>query len=165
MDEASNALVDRIGTIWSNCPLKPEWKLEDSYVSVENSCVDYGEEEFTLGRPHPAIDPSIRKPEILREAADPEVAVILLDFILTPPGHMDPTGYVLDDIRMAQEMAEAENRHLIFIASVLGTTADLQDLCKQRRQLEGAGVIVCQSNYRAAVLAGEIIRQKKERDE
>ena len=162
MDEAANAMIPRIGAIWSNCPIQPEWKLEDSYVSKDNSCVDYGEEEFTLGRPHPAIDPSIRKPAILREAMDPEVAVIVLDFILTPPGHMDPTGYVLDDVKMAQQVAEAEGRHLTFIASVLGTTADLQDKNKQERQLREAGVIVCQTNYRAAVLASEIIRQIKE---
>ena len=90
--------------------------------------------------------------------------MITMDFILTPPGHMDPTGYVLEDVKMAQQMAEAEGRHLIFIASVLGTTADLQDMAVQRRQLKNAGVIVCQTNYRAAVLAGEIIRQKKEMD-
>ena len=162
MDEAANAMIPRIGTIWSNCPIQPEWKLEDSYISKDNSCVDYGEEEFTLGRSHPAIDPSIRKPAILREAMDPEVAVIVLDFILTPPGHMDPTGYVLDDVKMAQQVAEAEGRHLTFIASVLGTTADLQDKNKQERQLREAGVIVCQTNYRAAVLASEIIRQIKE---
>lgn len=162
MDEAANAMIPRIGTIWSNCPINPEWKLEDSYVSRENACVDYGEEEFTLGRPHPAIDPSIRKPAILREAMDPEVAVIVLDFILTPPGHMDPTGFVIDDIKMAQQMAESEGRHITFIASVLGTTADFQDKNKQERQLREAGVIVCQTNYRAAVLASEIIRQIKE---
>lgn len=165
MDEAANAMIPRIGTIWSNCPIQPEWKLEDSYVSRENACVDYGEEEFTLGRPHPAIDPSIRKPAILREAMDPEVAVILLDFILTPPGHMDPTGFVIDDIKMAQQMAESEGRHITFIASVLGTTADFQDKNKQERQLRDAGVIVCQTNYRAAVLASEIIRQIKEQGE
>lgn len=164
MDEATHAMLSRVGRINSNCPVRPEWQLEDSYTSVENTIIDYGEEEFTLGRPHPAIDPGVRKPAILREAMDPEVAVILLDFILTPPGHMDPTGFVLDDIRMAQQMAEADDRHLIFIASVLGTTADLQDLRRQQRQLEEAGVIVCQTNFRAAVLAGEIIRQKKEMD-
>ena len=162
MDEATNAIVNRVQPIYSNCPVRPEWKLTDSYVSIENTCIDYGEEEFTLGRPHPAIDPSIRKPAILKEAMDPEVAVILLDFILTPPGHMDPTGYVLEDIKLARQMAQMEGRHITFIASVLGTTADLQDLRKQQRQLEDAGVIVCQTNYRAAVLAGEIIRQKKE---
>ncbi|MCR5741138.1 MAG: CoA-binding protein [Gammaproteobacteria bacterium] len=164
MDEATHAMLDRVGPIYSNCPLRPEWKLEDSYVSKENSIVDYGEEEFTLGHPHPAIDPSVRKPAILKEAADPEVAVIMLDFILTPPGHPDPTGYVLDDIRMAQQMAEMEGRHIIFIASVLGTTADLQDINVQKKQLEDNGVIVCQTNYRASILAGEIIRLKKEMD-
>ena len=164
MDEAAHAMLDQVGTIYSNCPLKPEWKLEDSHVSRENTIVDYGEEEFTMGRPHPAIDPGVRRPAILREAMDPETAVILLDFILTPPGHMDPAGYVLEDIRMAREMAEAEGRYLIFIASVLGTTADLQDLNLQKKKLKEAGVIVCQTNYRAAVLAGEIIRQKKELD-
>lgn len=162
MDEATHAMISRVGRINSNCPIQPEWQLADSYTSVENTIIDYGEEEFTLGRPHPAIDPGVRQPAILREAADPEVAVILLDFILTPPGHMDPTGYALGDIKLAQEMAGAEGRHLIFIASVLGTTADLQDKHKQEQQLREAGVIVCQTNYRAAVLAGEIIRQKKE---
>ena len=89
---------------------------------------------------------------------------MLLDFILTPPGHPDPAGYLLEDIRLAQQMAENEGRHIIFIASVLGTTADLQDLRQQQQKLEQAGVIVCQTNYRAAVLAGAIIRLKKERD-
>ena len=103
MDEAANAMIPRIGTIYSNCPIRSDWKLEDSYVSRENTCVDYGEEEFTLGRPHPAIAPGIRKPAILKEAMD-----------------------------------------------------------KQERQLREAGVIVCQTNYRAAVLASEIIRQIKE---
>lgn len=162
MDEAANAMIPRIGAVYSNCPIQPEWKLADSYTSKENTCVDYGEEEFTLGRPHPAIDPSIRKPAILREAMEPEVAVIVLDFILTPPGHMDPTGYVLDDIKMAQQMADKAGRHIIFVASVLGTTADLQDKHKQEKQLAEAGVIVCQTNYRAAVLASEMIKKKKE---
>ena len=165
MDEAMQALAPKIGPVWSNCPLKEEWRLPDSQKSRENTCIDYGEEEFTRGRPHPAIDPGVRRPAILREAADPETAVILLDFILTPPGHMDPAGYVLEDIRAAQAQAEAAGRHLIFVASVLGTSADLQDLNGQCQKLREAGVLVCKTNERAAALAGEIIRQKKEMDE
>lgn len=164
MDEAMQALVPKVGAVWSNSPLKEEWRLPDSQKSVENTCIDYGEEEFTLGRPHPAIDPGVRRPAVLREAADPETAVILLDFILTPPGHKDPAGYVLEDIRAAQAQAEASGRHLIFVACVLGTTADLQDLDAQCQKLREAGVLVCKTNERAAALAGEIIRQKKERD-
>lgn len=164
MDEAMHAMYDEIGDVWSNCPLNPEYQLKDSYQSVENTVIDYGEEEFTLGRPHPAIDPGIRKPAVLREAADPEVAVICLDFILTPPGHPDPAGFLLDDIKKAQKMAEKRKGKLVFIASVLGTTADFQDIRAQEQKLREAGVIVCSSNARAARLAGKIIRLKGEKD-
>ena len=93
-DEVMRVMQDKIGGINSNCPVSPELMLKDSYVSVGNTVIDYGEEEFTLGRPHPVIDPTVRQPAILREAQDPETAVILLDFIMTPPGHMDPAGFI-----------------------------------------------------------------------
>lgn len=164
MDEAMHAMYDEIGDVWSNCPLNPDYRLEDSYKSVENTVIDYGEEEFTLGRPHPAIDPSIRKPAVLREASDPDVAVICLDFILTPPGYPDPAGYLVEDIKKAQQMARDRGGKLVFIASVLGTTADFQDIRIQEQELRDAGVIVLNSNARAAKLAGKIIRLKEERD-
>lgn len=164
MDEAMHAMYDEIGDVWSNCPLNKEFQLPDSYQSIENTVIDYGEEEFTLGRPHPAIDPGIRKPAILREASDPEVAVICLDFILTPPGHPDPAGYLIEDIQKAQEMARDRGGKLVFISSVLGTTADFQNIRVQEQELRDAGVIVCTSNARAARLAAKIIRLKGERD-
>lgn len=162
MDEAMRAMWDATGGIWSNAPLHKQWQLADSHRSLEHTCIDYGEEEFTLGRPHPAIDAGVRKPAILREAADPTVAVIALDFILTPPGHMDPAGFVLEDIRKAQQMAAQRGGKLVFIASVLGTTADFQDIRQQQKKLADAGVIVCSTNYRASQLAGEIVRLRKE---
>ncbi len=164
MDEAMHALIPKTGPIYSNCPLREAWTLTDSHQSRENTCIDYGEEEFTLGRPHPAIDPGVRRPAIPREADDPETAVILLDFILTPPGHMDPVGYLIDDILKARKKAKAQGRHLAFVASVLGTDADFQNVGVQRKKLADAGGLVCSTNHRAALLAGEIIRQKKERD-
>ena len=98
------------------------------------------------------------------EASDPEVAVICLDFILTPPGHPDPAGYLVEDIKKAQQMARDRGGKLVFIASVLGTTADFQDIRVQEQELRDAGVIVLNSNARAAKLAGKIIRLKEERD-
>lgn len=163
-DEAMRIMQEKIGGIFSNCPLSPELMLKDSYHSTENTCIDYGEEEFTLGRPHPVIDISVRKPAVLREANDPETAVILLDFILTPPGNMDPAGAVLGDIKKAMTMAKQRGGRLVVVASVLGTDADLQDVNVQRQKLRDAGVYVCQTNCRAAMLAGEIIRLKNEVD-
>ena len=161
LDEAMRAMWDAAGGIWSNAPLSPEWKLPQDSPSREHTAIDYGEEEFTLGRPHPAIDASIRRPAILKEAADPSVAVIVLDFILTPPGHIDPCGYVVPDILKAQEIAKARGGKLVFIASVLGTTADWQDIKKQEKELREAGVLVCRTNYRAALLASEIIQLRR----
>jgi hypothetical protein len=158
------AMSVKIGGINSNCPLSPELRLADSFKSIGNTVIDYGEEEFTLGRPHPVIDPNVRKPAIMREANDPETALILLDFILTPPGHMDPVGFILDDIKKAQDLAQFRGGKIVFVASVLGTDADLQNVKVQRKKLCEAGVYVCKTNYRAGLLAGEIIRLKNERD-
>ncbi len=163
MDEAMRAMIPVIGPIRSNAPLDPRLKLEDSYKSVKNCCVDYGEEEFTLGRPHPAIDPSVRKAELMREARDEEVAVIVLDFILTPPGHMDPAGDIIPEIKKAQRLAAEQGRKIVFIASVLGTDADLQNKREQNRKLSEAGVIVCKTNNTASLLAARIIKLQGER--
>jgi succinyl-CoA synthetase alpha subunit len=162
-DEVMRAMSVKIGGINSNCPLSPELRLAGSFKSVGNTIIDYGEEEFTLGRPHPVIDPNVRKPAIMREARDPETAVILLDFILTPPGHMDPAGFILEDIKKAQDLALSRGGRIAFVASVLGTGADLQNVNVQREKLSNAGVYVCKTNYRAGLLAGEIIRLKNER--
>lgn len=158
MDEAMRAMSQEVGDIYSNAPLEERLRLSDSTVTKENSCIDYGEEEFTQGRPHPAIDPSIRKPFILKEAEDKEVAVMILDFILTPPGHMDPCGYVLEDVKRAMRKAEEDGRKLVVIAVVLGTDADIQNKSEQVRKMEEAGVIVAKTNYSAALIASEIVK-------
>ena len=163
-DEAMTTMQQKIGGIHSNCPLSPEFRLEDSFVSVGNTVIDYGEEEFTRGKPHPTLEPSMRLPAIVKEGNDPETAVILLDFILTPPEHIDPAGVTLQAIRTAMESAEKRGGKIAVVASVLGTDADLQNVDLQREKLRDAGVYVCQSNRQAAQLAAEIIRQKKERD-
>jgi succinyl-CoA synthetase alpha subunit len=163
-DEVMRAMSVKIGGIHSNCPLSPELRLADSFKSEGNAVIDYGEEEFTLGRPHPVIDPNVRRPAIMREAEDPETAVILLDFILTPPGHMDPAGFIIRDIKKAQDLAGSRGGKIAFVASVLGTDADLQNVGVQREKLREAGVYVCKTNYRAGLLAGEIIRLKNEGD-
>jgi succinyl-CoA synthetase alpha subunit len=161
-DEALRTLNDKIGGVYSNIPVSPEWTLKDSGVSVKNTVIDYGEEEFTKGRPHPVIDPSVRLPAILREASDPETAVLLLDFVLTPPGPKDSAGPVIEEIKKARELVRSRGGELAVVASVCGTNLDIQKLDKQEAALKEAGVYVCMSNYKAALLAGEIIRNKME---
>ena len=60
-------------------------------------------------------------------------------------------------------MARERGGKLVFIASLLGTTADYQDIRLQEKKLRDAGAIVCRTNYRAALLASEIIRLIREK--
>ena len=163
-DEVMQTMQPVIGGIHSNCPLSPELRLEDSRVSVGNTVVDSGEEEFTRGRPHPTLEPTMRLPLIAKEGEDPETAVILLDFILTPPEHIDPAGVTLPVLTKAMEAARARGGKIAVVCSVLGTDADLQNADAQRQKLRDAGVYVCRSNRQAGQLAAKIIQMKKERD-
>ena len=107
----------------------------------------------------------MRVPGIVKEGADPETAVMLMDFILTPAANIDPVGTSIQAIRDAMEAARTRGGRLAVVASVLGTDADLQNVTLQRKKLQDAGVYVCKSNRQAAQLAGEIVRLKKERDQ
>lgn len=159
-EEAMVVMSKTIGDIYSNAPLTPNLKLPVSSVSVANSVVDYGDEEFTKGRPHPDFDPEPRGLGILREAKDPETAVILLDFIIGPGVHCNPVGAIIADIREAMNIVKQRNGKLSVVATVCGTEDDPQKRSSQEAMLRDAGVYVCPSNYQAALLVGEIIKSK-----
>jgi FdrA protein len=115
-----------------------------------------GSEEYTVGRPHPMIDYTLRKQRIIREGADSKTAVILLDVVLGYGSHADPAGELVPPITEARAAASKEGRHLSFVASIVGTDLDHQGLHKQQKRLEDAGVIVMPSNAQAARLAALI---------
>jgi FdrA protein len=137
-----------------------KWLLKDPGKSIKNTVIDYGEEEFTQGRPHPTIEPGVRNSAILKEASDPETAVILLDFVLTPPGPKDPAKAAIAEVKKAQELVRARGGELAVVASVCGTNSDIQNAEKQEDALREAGVFVCSSNFKAALLAGKIIQYR-----
>jgi FdrA protein len=72
--------------------------------------------------------------------------------------HPDPAGACLEAIGQVKAAAKKRGGHLSVVASVTGTPADPQGLLAQASRLEGAGVIVMPSNYRAVLLTLEIIR-------
>jgi FdrA protein len=143
--------------IYSNAPLDKHFKMKDSTRSEGNVAVDLGEEEFTVGRPHPMIDNDLRMRRIMQEAADPSVAVIMLDVVIGYGAHPDPATELTEAIRKAIALAKAANRELIFVASVTGTEQDPQGLTRTTEILQAAGVNVMKSNAMASRLAGYII--------
>src|SRR6266699_3272706 len=77
--------------VYSNIPLKPEWRLvEDGQRAQAHYAIDFGADEYTRGRPHPMIDPSLRLKRLQVEASNTIVGVILLDIVLGYCSHPDP---------------------------------------------------------------------------
>jgi succinyl-CoA synthetase alpha subunit len=143
--------------VYSNAPFPGGVTLFDSTKSCEHTAVDLGEEEFTVGRPHPMIDNDLRTRRILQEARDPDVAVIMLDVVLGYGAHPDPASELAQAVGEAQRLARGEGRELLFVASVTGTEEDPQNLSQTISTLEHAGIIVCDSNSAAARLTALLV--------
>ena len=111
---------------------------------------------FTRGRPHPMIDHRLRNERILKEAADPQVAVILLDVVLGYGAHPDPAAEMIPVIEAARARAAKKKRRIAFVGFVCGTSADPQDLVAQERALTKAGMLLATSNAEAVRLAAAI---------
>jgi FdrA protein len=118
--------------------------------------LDLGDDEYTVGRPHPMIDPRLRNEHIVATAAEPGVAVILLDVVLGFGSHPDPADALAPAIADAMALATSSGRHLLVVASVCGTELDPQGLARQERILAQTGVMLESSNARAAMLAAAI---------
>ena len=125
--------------------------------SAEHQFIDFGNDEYTRGRAHPMIDPTLRNRAIVEAGADPRVAVLLLDVILGLGSHPDPAGATVPAIREAQAQASADGRELVVLAHVVGTDLDAQGLARQESTLRHAGVHVLASNYHAAVAASLLV--------
>jgi FdrA protein len=162
--EAMYILKEYVGDIYSNTPLKEEYRLDNPWTSRENTIVDLGGSEFTEGRPHPMIDPSIRVSRIAEEARDPEVAVIMLDFILGYGSHSDPVGAHLDALKRAIESSRSSGRELIVLAHIVGTDSDPQNMLLQREILERLGVVVLPTNAMMALAAAMITMGRADKE-
>lgn len=70
------------------------------------------------------IDPSYRIERILQEGRDPEVGVLLLDFVLGFGANPDPIAETLPALLQVKREAQQSGRHLEILAYVLGTELD-----------------------------------------
>jgi len=160
--QSQQVLRDANIVVHSNAPLDSKYKLQDSNQSFEHTLVDMGSDEYTLGKPHPMIDGTLRKQRILSESRDPQTAILLLDFILGYNASMDPVGELLDAILEAKQTAQKRRGNLTVVASVCGTEGDPQDLNLQIQLLKDAGVIVFHSNATAASFCCALLKQSGE---
>jgi FdrA protein len=156
-DEAMLLLTEQLGSIASNIPLRPEWALASGETFRGHTALDLGSDEFTRGRPHPMIDPTISLQYLSSAAEDPETAVILLDIVLGFCAQPNPASVYSPAIVQVREKAKVAGRSLPVIISLCGTEGDPQRLSMQRGALEAAGALVYESNEVAARAAALLV--------
>lgn len=157
--EAMYICLQLIDSVYSNIPLRPAWMLAPGERFHEHTALDLGADEFTRGRPHPMIDPSLRLDYLERAAADPQTAVVLLDIVLGFCSHPDPASVFAPVIARLRDEATAAGRSLPVIISLCGTERDPQSFSRQRVAFEAAGAYVYRSNVEAALSAASIVDQ------
>lgn len=140
----------------SNVPLEPSAALHDVTVCHGHAAIDFGADEFTVGRPHPMIDMSHRIARLAQEARDPSVAVVTLDVVLGYGSHDDPAGALAPAIAQAIASAAGDGRRLSVVCFVCGTEEDPQRLSEQQAKLRAAGALVTPGSTAAARLAGAL---------
>ncbi|MGW9116363.1 acyl-CoA synthetase FdrA [Streptomyces sp. NPDC055663] len=158
-DESMYSLLEISDNVWSNIQKSPERRLTADSPSTGHTFLDFGDDDFTNGRPHPMIDPSLRLARLVEEAKDPRVAVIVMDFVLGFGAHEDPVGVTLPAIAQAQQIAARDGRHLEIVGYVLGTDLDTPALDEQVAALAAAGVTVTRSSTETGAFAREIARK------
>ncbi len=158
-DEAWILLHGLTGAVYSNNQTDPKFELADPKRSVGHTVVDLGDDVFTVGRPHPMIDPSTRTERVDAEADDASIAVMLVDVVLGYGSHADPAGALAPSLVAAKRAAERRGGRLAVVASITGTAGDFQGLARQRAILEEAGVVVMPSNFQASMLAVRIMEK------
>lgn len=137
--EALLGLRGRLPALHSNLTAEGVMRLEDPEASREHTVLDLGADEFTVARPHPMIDNDLRVHRFRREAADPQVGLILLDIVLGYGAHDDPAS------ELAPVIAETRRPDLAVVAIVVGTDEDPQGLEDQIGRLTEAGAVVLPS--------------------
>lgn len=141
--------------LYSNLTNRYSEKLEDSEQSRGHAILDLGAEDFTAKAPHPVFDPSLRLKRLRQELADPEVGVVLLDFITGPGVAYDPITSFAEEC--------AKHPDIVFISNICGSEEDPQDVAQKEKLLLASGVIVTRSNYQSSRLASALMNALERR--
>ncbi|SAK91066.1 succinyl-CoA synthetase subunit alpha [Caballeronia hypogeia] len=160
----SQLLCQREGlTASSNTPVAGNSKLDDIWQSVGHTIVDLGDDDFTRGRPHPMIDPTLRDERIRDELRDSETAVVLFDLVLGYGAAEAPAQGLIDILERARAEAPGGDAPVL-IAHVCGTQGDPQIRSRQIDALKAAGVLVAGCNAEAALWASRVARLQADKE-
>jgi FdrA protein len=118
--------------------------------------LDLGADEYTVGRPHPMLDPETRNRLITSVAEESHAAVVLIDVVLGYGAHADPAGAAAEAVVRLRTNAATRGRDVAVVASVCGAAGDPQGLAKSEKVMRAAGAAVLPTNAQAARFAAAV---------
>ncbi|MCW9718124.1 acyl-CoA synthetase FdrA [Avibacterium sp. 21-599] len=136
-------------------------KLETShdkglmFNAQNHKIIDLGDDFYTVGRPHPMIDPSTRTDQILA-LKDDSFGILLVDVVLGYGSCADPAKAVIEAVT---SLRKQKTEPFVVIATVTGTDQDPQNRQAQIQALEAEDIIVANSVQEAvdmALIAGQL---------
>ncbi len=160
-DETQMFFQNMPADVFSNTPVGDVKKIKDAWKSEKHTIIDLGDDEFTVGKPHPMIDYSTRDKRILTEANDSETAVILFDVVLGYGANLNPLAEIIPVLQEVKKIISQQKKYLPVICSVTGTVKDPQNRSKVAAALASEGALVLESNAAASKLAKFIIEKKR----
>jgi FdrA protein len=143
----------------SNVAVDPELKVKAGVEVRGHVLWDLGDDAFTVGRPHPMIEPALRDDLVAAALGDPAVGIVLVDCVLGYGAHPDPAGSLVRAVESVVQASPADRGPACVVASITGTERDPQGYRDQRRTLEAAGILVLDSNALAARYALEFAKR------
>ncbi len=144
--EAQVVLAAARTPVQSNAPIPGVNQIttgEDCHIIL-----DLGDDQYTQGKPHPMIDPSVRDDMIIAALGNDKVGVVLLDVVIGYGAHSDPAGHLAEIVQ-----AHRSNNGPAVVASITGTQADPQVRSVQMEKLQAAGIHVAPTNEDASIWA------------
>ena len=152
--EATAVVEQRLGPVGSNVHPDPTRRVgPGDDPAGAHVLLDLGDDELTVGRPHPMIDPGA----VAERVADATSSgaggpgVVVLDVVLGHGAHPDPAAVLVP------ALAAARDEGVATVVALVGTVGDPQGLDRQARALVAAGASVHRSNARAAEQAAALV--------
>lgn len=147
------------GAKYSNLKMEGFTGIHGAEKSKGHCFWDFGDDEFTVGRPHPMMAPDLKMERLVDELLDPETAVVLLDMVIGYGSHPDQASLFVKAVEEAAAKSNGASRGKVIIMSVCGTDKDNPGRADQVAVLREAGALVFGSNAHAARAAARALVQ------
>lgn len=149
---AGGALASETLQIWRGLGIKVRSNLsgDQGRLEGENVVIDYGAEEYTEGRAHPIIDPTLRDERVVKELERGLAKAIVVDAFTGAGAPKDSLSQLAKRLSGVVEYL----RETLTVVHVVGSERDPQS--GQVRELERLPIVLASSNAIAAITAAAV---------